>query len=149
MAKSSLNHIRLITIGILYAILAQIVHTIGAILSMGYYKMPEYFPIWSKIMMPTAGTPPPAFVIYSLLFGLITGMILVIIYDLIKGVLPGKTLVKKGILYGYVLFLVSAIPSTMSMYLLINLPGPLILLWTVESAIIYLIGGIIIAKMVK
>ncbi len=39
-------------------ILAQIVHTLESILTMGYYTDPAYFQVWSKVMMPAAGPPP-------------------------------------------------------------------------------------------
>ena len=42
-----------------YTVILFIVHMAGAIVDMGYYLMPDYFAVWSKIMMPVPGPPPP------------------------------------------------------------------------------------------
>lgn len=149
MAKSKISFGRILIAGILYAVIAQIIHTIGAMLSMSYYLMSDYFPVWSKLMMPSAGPPPASFMYYGIAFGLITGILLALVYSVIKGAVPGKQVYKKGIVYGMLLFLAAGVPGALSMYLLINLPAGLIWGWTVEFLVIYLLGGMAIAKIVK
>jgi len=97
-------------------------------------------------MMPAAGPPPVSFTMYSIAFGLIGGILISLVYGVIKGGIPGNTLAKKGLVYGLLLFLVAGIPGSLAMFLLINLPVMLILLWAIEGLIIYLLGGMIIAK---
>lgn len=146
---ANLKFFRVFLAGLLFAVLAQVIHTIGAYLTMSYYMMPEYFSIWSKIMMPTAGPPPTSFMVYSLLFSLISGILIALVYGIVKNSVPGKTTAKKGLNYGLLLFLVAGIPGYLSMLLLINLPALLLLYWVFETLILDLIGCIIIARIMK
>lgn len=147
MAK--LSYWRIFLAGTLFAVLAQIIHTIGAYLTMGYYTMEQYFPVWSKLMMPAAGPPPTSFMLYSLLFGLISGILIAMVYAVVKNSVPGNKLVKKGLNYGVLVFLVAGIPGYLSLLLLINLPSALVLFWAFETLVINLLGGIIIARIVR
>jgi hypothetical protein len=140
---------RIIAAGVAFAVIAQIVHGIGANLTMGFYLMEEYFPVWSKIMMPAASAPPMSFFYYSIAFGIITGIIYAAVYTLIKNSVPGKKAMNKGLNYGLLLFLISVLPGSLSMYLLINLPSLLIVYWAIESLVVSVIGGIIIAWLNK
>ena len=140
---------RILGAGILYAIVAQVINTLGAFLSMGYYLMEEYFPVWSKVMMPVAGPPPSSFYAYSIGFGVLSGMLFALVYSVIKSGVPGRTAVKKGLVYGLLVFLVAGIPSSLMLYLLIYLPAGLIGIWSVSSLIAYLISGVIAAKICK
>jgi hypothetical protein len=49
-------------------------------LTMGFYMMPQYWPVWSKVMMPEAGPPPTSFYIWALIFDFITGLVNFITY---------------------------------------------------------------------
>ena len=140
---------RVIIAGILFALIGQVIHTLGVFLGMSYYMDPKYSSLWSKLMMPTAGPPPPSFMAYSLGFGIIIGILFSLVYAWIRGGLKGKSNVAKGLFYGFILFLVSCIPGFLSLYLLINIPLILNILWLVEGLIIDLIGGIVIALLVK
>jgi hypothetical protein len=139
---------KIIVAGILFAVIAQVIHMIESFATMNFYTDPAYFAVWSKIMMPGEGAPPTEFYIYSIIFGVITGIIYAVIYAIINKSLPEKTFVKQGIYFGFLLFLIG-IPMSLTMYLLINLPALLLVYWSISSLIIDLIGGIIIAKIVK
>jgi hypothetical protein len=139
---------KIIVAGILFAIIAQIIRSIEVYATMDFYKDPTYFAIWSKIMMPGPGAPPTEFYIYSFIFSVITGIIYSVVYLMIKKSIPGKTIVKQGLYFGFLLFLIS-IPWSLTMYLLINLPTLLLVYWSISSLVIYLIGGVIIAKIAK
>jgi len=140
--------LRIIVAGILFAIVSQIIHLIEAYATMNFYTDPIYFGVWSKIMMPNAGPPPNEFYYYSIILGIISGIIYSVVYLIIKKSLSGKTIVKKGLYFGFLLFLIG-IPGFLSMYLLINLPTLLLVYWTITSLIIYLISGPIIALINK
>ena len=58
-AKIDLKKVLLASLA--YTIVAMIIRQIEAVLTMRYYLMPEYFGVWSQVMMPTAGPPPPSF----------------------------------------------------------------------------------------
>ncbi|NIM46672.1 MAG: hypothetical protein GTN40_00740 [Candidatus Aenigmarchaeota archaeon] len=139
---------KIIVAGIVFAIIAQIIHYVEAIATMGFYMDPTYFTVWSKIMMPTEGAPPAEFYYFSIGFGIITGIIYAVVYAMVKKSVPGKTIVKQGLYFGFLLFLLG-IPHTLAMYLIINLPTLLLFYWTITGLIINLIGGVIIAGIVK
>lgn len=139
---------RIIVAGILFAIVAQIIHSIEAAATMDFYTDPEYFGVWSKIMMPGEGPPPTEFYYYSIVFNVITGIIFAVVYQMIKKSVPGKSIINKGLYFGFLLFLIS-IPWSLTMYLLINLPTMLLVYWTISGLIVNLIGGVIIARIVK
>jgi uncharacterized membrane protein YeaQ/YmgE (transglycosylase-associated protein family) len=139
---------KIIVAGIVFAIIAQIIHTVESMATMNFYQDPAYFAVWSKIMMPTAGPPPTEFYIYSIIFGIIAGIIYAMIYSMINKSIPGKTITNKGLYFGFLLFLVG-IPWSLTMYLLINLPPLLLVAWSITSLVIDLIFGVIAAKLMK
>ncbi len=139
---------KIIVAGIVFAIIAQIIHIIESFVTMNFYTDPAFFGVWSKIMMPTAGPPPAEFYYYSIIFSIITGIIYAIVYEMTKKSLPGKTITKQGLYFGLLLFLLS-IPFSLTMYLLINLPIMLLVYWSISGFIIYLLGGTVIARIMK
>ncbi len=138
---------RVIGAGIVFAIIGQLIHSLGAILTMGFYVDPTYLSVWSKIMMPAASPPPISFYYYSIAFGIITGILLASVYAIIREGITGKG-AKKGLVYGFLVFLVAGVPGSLSLYLLINLPSALIAYWAIENLVIYLIGGAIFGKLI-
>ncbi|MCX5725927.1 MAG: hypothetical protein NT030_01880 [Candidatus Saganbacteria bacterium] len=140
-----INVWKAIIAAVVIVIIAQIIHGIGAQVGMGYYLDPAYFSVWSKIMMPEAGPPPASFYYLSILFGFITYLLFAGIYPLLKGSIAGDGAIQKGLIYGIIVFLLGPVAGYLSLYLLINLPLGLILIWGVESFIIYLLAGAIVA----
>ena len=145
MAKLKIGVWKVLLAGFVFMIISQIVHTIGSFLTMDYYTNPEYFSVWSKVMMPTAGPPPASFYYYSIMFVFINGVLLSLVYAYIKEGIPFKAWYKKGLMYGIILFLVEGISGTLGLYLLVNLPLMLLVHWAIQSLIIELLGGIAIA----
>jgi hypothetical protein len=82
-------------------------------------------------------------------FSFITGLFFAGVYNVVTKCVPGKTLAKKGLMYGLLIWLVSGLPGNLAMVLLINLPVDLIAYWTVTGLIINLLAGVAIAKIVK
>ncbi|RZN39816.1 MAG: hypothetical protein EFT35_03565 [Methanophagales archaeon ANME-1-THS] len=140
---------RILGAGVVFGIIALIIHTLFAFVSMDFYGDPAYLPVWSKLMMPTAGPPPASFLYYSLSFNIISGILFALVYTVIGSCVPGERFVSRGLMYGFLIFLVGAIPGYFALYLLINLPTILIALWAVESLLLYLIGGIVVAKLIS
>jgi len=140
---------RILAVAILYAIVGEIVMTLGAFLDMSYYFDPAYFGVWSKIMMPAAGPPPLEFYYFGIAFQLVAGFLFAIVYRVIKGSVPGKGWKNKGLMYGFLIFLAAGIPMTMTLFLLINLPVGLLLSWMLQNLVVYLIMGLVAAKLVK
>ena len=90
-----MNWKRIIIAAIVFAIIAQVLHTVESMLTMDFYMDPEYFGVWSKLLMPTAGPPPAEFFYASVISSLIIALIYAVVYDVVKGSLPGKTFIKK------------------------------------------------------
>ncbi len=140
---------RILAVAILFAIVGEIVMTIGAIADMNYYVDANYFNVWSKIMMPSAGPPPIEFMYIGIIFQLVTGFLFAFVYAVIKGAVPGKGWKNKGLMYGFLVFLVAGIPTTLTLILLINLPLGLLLSWMFQSLVVYLLMGLAAAKIAK
>ncbi|MFH1473281.1 MAG: hypothetical protein ABIE55_00125 [Candidatus Aenigmatarchaeota archaeon] len=144
-----MNWKRIIIAAIVFAIIAQVIHTVESMLTMDFYMDEAYLGVWSKLMMPVAGPPPAEFFYVSIVSGVIIALIYAAVYDLVNNSLSGKTTIKKGLQYGIILFLMVQIPGLLAMYLLVNLPAMLLVYWGISSLVISLIGGIVIAKIVK
>lgn len=144
-----LKPVKLLLTAIVFTIISYVVHMIGAMASMGYYTMPEYFSVWSKIMMPAAGPPPVEFTLYSLVFGFIGALLFVLIYWAVRPVLKGMSELKAGATYGFGVFLIAGFPGMLSMILLINLPLFLTVEWAAEGLVIDLVCGAIVAKLMS
>ncbi|MFH1072602.1 MAG: hypothetical protein V1743_04195 [Nanoarchaeota archaeon] len=134
---------------VIIAIVGQIIHWLASSFSMGYYVDPGYAGVWSKIMMPSAGPPPPSFLVYSLAFGFVSAFLLTFVFVLISPGLKGRNWLSKGAFYSLVLFLVAGIPSSFALILLINLPSGLVILWLVESMVVYFVDGLLISLLNK
>ena len=139
---------KIIVVGIVLAIIAQIIHTVEATLTMDFYKDPTYYSVWSKLMMSTAGPPTTDFYIYSIIFGIITGIIYALVYEMVKKSLPGKTFINQGLYFGLLLFLLGT-PMSLTMYLMFNIPTMLLIYWAISGTIIEFIDGVIIAEIMK
>ncbi|VVB90223.1 Uncharacterised protein [uncultured archaeon] len=133
--------------GVLFLVIAQVINTVSAIFTMSYYTNPEYFGLWSKLMMPSNGPPGSEYFLASITINLVTGIIFAGAYSFVKQSIPGKGIVK-GIYYGVLLFLISGVPFTLTIYLLFSVPVLLLLNWTVSNMVVYLIGGAILAKII-
>jgi hypothetical protein len=138
--------IKVVITVIIFAILAQIIHSASAYFTMDYYTNPDYSGVWSSLMMPEDGAPGINFYITSILFSLIGAMLYTIVYIIIRASIPGRSYFKKGLFYGLFLFLIAGIPGFLSLYLLINLPTILLYIWVLENFIVYIIGGVVIAE---
>jgi hypothetical protein len=140
---------RILAVAILYIVVSTVVFTLGSMADMGYYTDPSNAQVWSRPMMPAAGPPPIEFLATSMAFSFISGLLFSLVYSVVKGSVPGKGWKNKGLMYGFLIFLIAGIPSTLSLYLLINLPVGLILSWMLQGLIAYLIMGLVAAKLVK
>ncbi len=110
--------------------------------------MPEYSGVWSKLIMPHAGQPSLQFIALSLLFGLIVGMFLACVYVALQDVLPKPTGSRSfslaGLLIGFELVL-----YILPVYLLFNVPGALLLSWTISYSVIFILASILFVRMLR
>lgn len=138
---------KIVIAGVAAGIIAEVIHSIEAIFTMPYYFLPEYWTVWSKIMMPGPGPPGMEFYALAILFSIVAGILYAFVFDRIKPALSG-TAARKGLSFGGILFLAAGIPGTLTMFLLINLPISLVTIWTFTNYITYLASGFIIAKII-
>ncbi len=132
---------------IVFLIISQIINTITAVFTMSYYTNPEFFALWSKLMMPANGPPGTEFFLASIIIDIIIGIILAGSYALLADSIPGEG-ISKGINYGILLFLIAGVPFTLTIYLLFAVPGSLLIYWTISTLVIYLISGAAFAKII-
>jgi len=125
-----------------------VVHTIESMLTLAYYMDPTYFGVWSKLMMPAAGPPPTTFYYYSVAFALLGWGVFAFVYDKLGRAIEQKCPIRRGLKFGALVFLIAGIPGALTMYLLINLPTGLLAVWTLDQLILYLIGGVVAAKLI-
>jgi hypothetical protein len=132
----------------IYTLYTTVIRQIEAFLTMKYYQMPQYFGVWSKTMMPTAGPPPQEFFITSLIFTFYSGISLALVYYYIRALLP-KLFWKRVFLFADLMVAASFIFFTIPSYLLFNLPVELILSWFASSFIILLLTSLTLVKIIN
>lgn len=139
---------KILLVSVIYLIIASVIRQIELMFTLDFYKMPAYFPTWSKVMMPKAGPPPTSFLVASFLFTLLTGIALALLYSYMKISLPkeeeGQVMVFTGI--ASLLFLVF---FTLPSYLLFNLPLELLVVWFITGTISILLGTLAFVKILK
>jgi len=142
---SHLSWRKILTVGLLYTVYSMVIRQIEVFLTMKYYQMPEFFGLWSKTMMPTAGPPPPDFIILSLILTFYPGISLALIYCYIKELLP-KNFWKRVFFFADLMISASFIFFTLPCYLLFNLPPQLLLSWFISGFIILLLTSFTLVK---
>ena len=135
---------KLIICSVIVTIISEVVYWVGAIADMRYYTNSAYAEVWSKVMMPTAGPPPQSFYLYTLLFTFIAAVLFVLVFQIVLKGVPGSGPAMRGLMYGFLVFLVAGIPAGLSMYLIVNLPAGLIWSWTIQGFVVYLLSGLIV-----
>lgn len=127
--------------------MSQVVHTIGAIATMGFYTDPAYFPLWSTLMMPGASPPGLMFYAASLAFSFLSGLIFAFAYTNVKKSIPGKGMMK-GVNFGLLCFLMVQVTSALTMFLLLAVPAALLLSWALESLVVFAVCGAVFSKVI-
>lgn len=138
---------KILTVTLIYTVFTTIIHQVEAILSMKYYQMPQYFGVWSKLMMPKAGPPPPEFFITSTIFTFYSGISLALVYYYIRAFLP-KLFWKRVFIFADLMVATSFIFFIIPSYLLFNLPPQLLLNWFISGFIILLLTSLTLVKII-
>lgn len=133
---------------LIFAVISYVVHMIEAMLTIKYYLMPQYFGLWSKLMMPSAGPPPPAFTITSIIFAFVTGISVALIYYYLRDHLPPLGF-KRAFYFADVLIATSFLFFTLPSYLMFNVPVGILVSWFISSFIILTSGAWVIVKIIK
>lgn len=139
---------KVLVAGLVYLVVATVINQIEAILTMSYYKIPAYFGLWSKIMMPSAGPPPLRFFIMSISFSLLSGITVAAIYEILKENLE-KGFWMRILNFTLVIFWISIIFFTLPIYLLFNVPTGLLISWVIGEFLIVFLATISFVKILK
>jgi hypothetical protein len=143
-----LKYGKVLLASVIFTVISFVIHNVEAMIDMRYYVMPQYFGVWSKLMMPSAGPPPPSFMIISLIFTFITGVSLTLIYYYLKDHLPVEK--KRRVLYFADLMLGTYLVFfTLPTYLMFNVPGGLLVSWFISTFIILTAGSWVFVKIIK
>lgn len=139
---------KIILCAILYTVFATIMHQIEAILTIKYYMMPEYFGVWSKTMMPTAGPPTASFFVISSIFTIATGISLALVYSYVRSMLP-KSFWKRVLFFADFMIGASFIFFTIPSYLLFNIPPQLLISWFISGFFILVFTSFTLVKIIN
>ena len=139
---------KLVLCGIIYTVVAMIIRNVEAILTMKYYVMPEYFGVWSKLMMPSAGPPPASFIITSLIMSFVSGVSLGLVYYYIRDMLP-KEFAKRVFFFADLTVGLQFVFFTLPVYLMFNVPVGLLISWFISSFMILLAVSYTFVRIIK
>ena len=137
-----------------FAVISELVYTLGAFSDMGYYANAAYSGLWSSIMMPGQQAPGIGFYALSVVFTLIGGFIFAYAYKITKQAFVMKKAFKSdrywkvGLKFGLFLFLMTTLTGMLSMYLMIAIPAGLLLSWMVQGLVVSLAAGVAFAKVI-
>ena len=140
-----------------YAIIAQVVHTLGSIVSMSYYADPALFSMWSKLMMPGNAPPGTEFYLASIAAALVAGAIFTYLYEITRVVFLARA--KKdfhggnpympGLKFGAIMFLAVSFTGFLTFVLLFAFPLGLQLEWLLEGLVIFMLWGAALGKIYR
>lgn len=147
---------KVLLVGFLFTLVSMVIHNVEAMLTMKYYLMPQYFGVWSKIMMPaspslggpSAGPPPLTFFAVSLVMTFTSGVSLTIIYYYLRDYLP-KGFWKRTTFFADLMAATSLVFFTLPVFLMFNVPLALLGSWFVSTFVILVIASTIIVKIIK
>jgi hypothetical protein len=139
---------KVILVGFLFTLVSTVIHNIEAMLMLKYYMMPQYFGVWSKIMMPSAGPPPMQFFVISILMTFTSGVSLAIIYYYLREYLP-KGYFRRVTYFADLMAATSLVFFTLPVFLMFNVPLPLLGSWFISTFITLVAASIIIVKVLR
>lgn len=131
-----------------FALVSFIVNEVAAVMQMNYYLLPDYFTVWSKVMMPIAGPPPTSFYVISFIFSLVTGLVVASLYGCVN-CQESKKYWQTVICFTCLLASLSLVFFYLPTYLLINLPLMLLVDWFIGSVITFFLSSLILVRIMK
>ncbi len=145
---SRIHWTRIFLVGFLYTVFATIVHFIEAFVNLNYYMMPEYYGVWSKIMMPNPGPPPLDFQITSAVITFVSGISLALVYTYVRDMLPKRPR-ERVLMFADLVVGLQFVFFTLPAYLLFNIPLMLLVSWFITSFIILTFTSYLCVRIIK
>lgn len=132
--------------GFWYWVITTLVQQLELAWTMGYYTDPVRRQVWSRVMMPEAGGPPPVgFFVVSAMFTFVTGMTVAAVFEFIKPQL-GKTYWGKVVGFTDIMVGLSIVFALFPIYLLLNVPLGLLGWWLVANWVSMFAASAVFAK---
>jgi|GEM_PF-2851651 len=146
--------IKIIIASVIFTVFSHLIHNIFTILGMEYYTDTKLNFLWSPLLL-VQNNPNMGLDSYYMFIAVtfIGAMLFSIMYTIIGRNIKAHP-AKRGRDFGFFVFLGGIIPFILSISLTLNIPIGLLLLWSFENFIIYLvggamIGGVLIAKNIE
>lgn len=139
---------KVIWAGLVFLVIGFVVRQVEAVLTMNYYLMPEYFGVWSKVMMPSVGPPPASFMIISAIFIFLTGVVLAGFYDFIKELLPKKP-GERVVCFMVTMISLLVVFFTLPVYLMFNVPVGLLVSWFLSTLVVLGGASVVFGKILR
>lgn len=139
---------KLVLSAVIFTVISYAVHAVEAMLTIKYYMMPQYFGLWSKLMMPSNGPPPVAFTITSIIFAFVTGISIGLIYYYLRDHLPPVGF-KRVFYFADILIATTFLFFTLPSYLMFNVPVAILVSWFISAFIILTTGSWLLVKILK
>jgi hypothetical protein len=133
--------LRILSASLIFLVISQLLHMVGLTISMDYYGQADFYGIWSPLLISTGNmTTGLSFFYVNIILGFIGAVLFVVVFTvLVRGLKGGPA--ERGVLFGLLVFLVAIVPDSFSVFMLLNVPLEIIIFWTLESFIIFLVGG--------
>jgi len=139
---------KIIFVSFIFLVIEMVIRNIEAFLTMKYYFMPEYFSVWSKLMMSKAGPPPAEFFVISALFSFLSALVIACVYECIKNSLE-RGFWKRVLGFTKLMMLLMLVFAYLPMYLMVNIPVALVVSWFVSGTLVVFLGAVIFVKILK
>ncbi|MBU1131386.1 hypothetical protein KJ840_04595 [Patescibacteria group bacterium] len=133
------NQGRIFQAGILIGIILLVLNSIEGWLFSGLYANSDPA-LWQKM----SGN----WWLQILIFNLVVGLILALVYSVMYKGIPDKGL-GKGIQYGFWIWLVGTVPGLLITMLTMTVPAELVVVWIITGLINLLIAGMILSSLIK
>jgi hypothetical protein len=101
--------------------------------------------IWKSSEAMTSGTN----MFWSYFLGLATSIIFVLVYVALYNGLPGKKGSNKGIVYGFIVWLVGSLSGMISMPFYMNIAWAVVIYWIIQALVFNFIRGLIVGGTYK
>lgn len=133
------NQGKIFQTGILVGILLFILNSIEGFLSAGLYINSDPS-LWQEM----SGN----WWLKMLVFDLIVGLILALVYGIIHKGIPDKG-IGKGVQFGFWIWLVGTVPGLIMTLLTMAVPAELVVVWLISGLINLIIAGLVLGSMLK
>ena len=139
--------LRILSASLAFLVISQLLHVVGLFITMDYYGQADYYGIWSPLLISASnlntGIP---FFYTNMVLGFIGAVLFVVVFTVLGRSLRGGA-VESGMMFGLLVFLVAIVPDSFSVFMLLNVPLEIIIFWTLESFIIFILGGAFAGRM--